>query len=164
MFHKKSDHEETRTDPPVRASEPPMASPATHREAASIGPTIAIRGDVSGEEDLLIHGRIEGTVNLAKNAVTVGKDGHVSATVHARVVTVEGHVDGDLHGDEQVMLRRSARVQGNIVAPRVTLEDGCHFKGSIDMDAASTAARTGGGKIADLKPAADKGGSSRQGD
>ena len=57
-----------------------------------------------------------------------------NATVNARVINVEGRVEGDLHGEEQVVLKRSANVQGNITAPRVTLEDGAKFKGSIDMD------------------------------
>jgi len=101
--------------------------------AAIIGPSINIKGDVSGDEDLLIQGRIDGTVNLKKHNVTVGSDGRVKADIFGRSVTVEGEVEGDLHGDEQIVLRQSARVQGNISAPRVSLEDGASFRGSIDM-------------------------------
>lgn len=101
--------------------------------AATIGPSIQIKGDVSGDEDLLIQGRIDGTVNLKKHNVTVGSDGRVKADIFGRSVTVEGEVQGDLFGEEQVILRQSARVQGNIAAPRVTLEDGANFRGGIDM-------------------------------
>ena len=103
-------------------------------ERATIGPSIVINGDISGEEDLLVQGRIEGTVNLQQHRVAIGPDGKVKANVCGRLVTIEGEVEGDLRGGEQVILHPSARVRGNIVAPRVILEDGARFQGSIDMD------------------------------
>lgn len=113
-----------RTPPPRRGGGP-----------ATIGPSITIKGDVSGDEDLMIQGRIEGTVKLAKHNVTIGSDGHVKANVHGRTVVVEGEVEGDLRGKEQIILRHTARVEGSIAAPRVTLEDGAVFRGGIEMDA-----------------------------
>lgn len=104
------------------------------KEAATIGPSISIKGDLSGEEDLIVDGRVEGTIDLKQNNLTVGREGRVSASVRANTISVEGEVEGDLSGDEQVVVRRSGNVQGNINAPRVTLEDGCKFRGSIDMD------------------------------
>jgi cytoskeletal protein CcmA (bactofilin family) len=101
--------------------------------SATIGPSITIRGDVTGDEDLMIQGSIEGTVTLKQHNVTVGAEGTVKADIHGRTVTVEGNVVGDLHGEEQVVLRQNARLQGNIQAPRVTLEDGARFRGGIDM-------------------------------
>lgn len=109
------------------------------REEAIIGPSITIRGDVTGDEDLTIQGRIEGTVTLKQHNVAVGPDGKVDASIHARMVTVEGEVKGDLHGQEQVVLRKTARVQGNIQSPRVTLEDGARFRGGIDMGESAAA-------------------------
>jgi len=103
------------------------------RESATIGPSINIKGDVTGDEDLMIQGRIEGTVTLKQHNVVVGPEGKVKASIHGRSVTVEGTVVGDLHGEEQVVLRTSASVEGNIQAPRVTLEDGANFRGGIDM-------------------------------
>ncbi len=118
-----------------------MEKPATvqgivtkRKEAATIGPSISIKGDLSGEEDLIVEGRVEGTIDLKQNNLTVGREGRVSASVRANTISVEGEVEGDLTGDEQVVVRRSGNVQGNINAPRVTLEDGCKFRGSIDMD------------------------------
>jgi cytoskeletal protein CcmA (bactofilin family) len=107
--------------------------PSKQGGPATIGPSIHIKGDVSGSEDLVIQGRVEGTVSLGQNHVTVGSDGRVKANVDARTVTVEGEVEGDLNAQEQITLRRSARVEGNISAPRVSLEDGAAFKGGIDM-------------------------------
>lgn len=102
-------------------------------ERASIGRSITIRGDVTGDEDLLIQGRVEGSVDLKQHSVTVGSDGEVKASVTGRVVIVEGSVEGNIRSEEQVVLRSSARVQGDITAPRLVLEDGARFRGGVDM-------------------------------
>jgi cytoskeletal protein CcmA (bactofilin family) len=101
-----------------------------------IGPSISLKGDVTGDEDLMIQGRIEGKVKLTKHNVTIGPEGRVKADVHGRTVVVEGQVEGDLRGEEQIILRRTAKVEGSITAPRVTLEDGAVFRGGIEMDSA----------------------------
>jgi cytoskeletal protein CcmA (bactofilin family) len=102
-------------------------------ERATIGRSITINGEVKGDEDLLIQGRVDGSVTLKQHAVTVGPEGEVKADIGARVITVEGTVEGNLSAQEQVILRGSARVQGNITAPRVVLEDGARFRGGVDM-------------------------------
>lgn len=115
---------------PVRVV--PSSSPSTG-ERATIGRSITIRGEVTGDEDLLIQGRIEGAVDLKQHSVTVGHEGQVKADIIGRVITIEGRVEGNLRADEQVVLRSSAQVQGDIVAPRVVLEDGARFRGGVDM-------------------------------
>lgn len=123
-------------DHPERADAAPSAhTPVPTRElCATIGSSITIRGDLSGEEDLLIQGRVEGKIDLKQHKVTIGKDGHIKADIYAQTVVIEGEVNGNLFSDEQLIIRKSGRVRGNIVSPRVTLEDGAKFKGSIDMD------------------------------
>ena len=76
-------------------------------ESATIGRSITIRGDVTGDEDLYIQGRIEGTVDLKQHNVTVGPEGRVKANIKGRMVTIEGEVDGDVRGQEQVALLSS---------------------------------------------------------
>jgi cytoskeletal protein CcmA (bactofilin family) len=134
---KKGESDEARPD---GGSPPP--SPSRRRDSktspgsdgrATIGSSIVIRGDVSGEEDLLIQGKVEGTISLGKYQVVIGEEGQVKANISSRTVVIEGGVDGDLEGEEMVILRPSARVRGNIIAPRVVLEDGAIFKGSIEM-------------------------------
>lgn len=110
---------------------------------ATIGPSITIKGNVSGDEDLLIQGRIDGKVNLAKHNVTIGSNGRVKADVHGRTVVVEGEVEGDLRGQEQIILRQTAKVDGSIAAPRVTLEDGAVFRGAIEMDSSAKTEKKG---------------------
>lgn len=112
------------------APEPPRRS----GDRATIGPSIFIKGDLTGDEDLVIEGRVEGRVDLKQNNVTVGHNGKVKADVFGRVVTIEGEVDGNVFAQEQAVLRQSGAIRGNISAPRVVLEDGSRFKGTIDME------------------------------
>lgn len=132
---------------PLRKPEPAPVAASRTAETAVVGSSIRIQGDLTGDEDLLVHGRVEGTITLKNNQMTVGKDGHVNATVEAKSIQIEGTVDGDLRGKEQVIVTRTGAVHGNIAAPRVTLEDGCRFKGSIDMEGSKAA---GAGRVADI--------------
>lgn len=102
--------------------------------AAVIGPRIVINGTISGDENLVVEGRVEGSIDLAGHRVDVGPSGQVKADIQAKEVKIEGEVRGDVTGSEKVIIARTGRVQGNIKAPRMTLEDGAKFKGSIDMD------------------------------
>ncbi len=145
---------------------PPVTSEGVGRLAsrsatiATIGPSITIEGDVTGEEDLLIEGRVAGKVTLPKNNVTVGSQGRVRAQITASSITVEGEVEGDLVAEEEVVIRPSGTVRGNIVASRVSLESGCRFKGSIDMERAETKESARAKRPQSVKekaPAADSG-------
>ena len=104
------------------------------RERATIGPSISIRGEVTGSEDLLIEGSVDGTVDLKDNTVTVGRNAKVNANILGNIIHVEGEVAGDLYGREQVIVHKSGCVRGNITAPRLSLEDGARLKGSIDTE------------------------------
>jgi len=120
---------------PVRMeTSAPRPSAMGSREAAVIGPSIHIDGDVRGEEDLLIEGEVSGTVQLKNNSLTIGPNGKVRADVYAHSIYVDGLLEGDMYGSERVNIRKSAQVRGNITSPRVSLEDGAKFKGSIEMD------------------------------
>ena len=113
---------------------PTVSTVAVASKEAKIGPTISIKGDVSGDEDLLIEGTVEGTINLCSKDLTIGQTGCVYANIRAKEIKIEGEVQGDISGNEKVIISKTGKVQGNIIAPRVTLEDGANFKGSIDMD------------------------------
>ncbi|MDZ4730399.1 MAG: polymer-forming cytoskeletal protein [Xanthomonadales bacterium] len=152
MFDKlKSTHNADRTSDramDVKTAEPAMAAPAgsasaglmqTAGKAAVIGAGIKINGEISGNENLLIEGQVDGRINLAGNDVTIGKSGRVVADVSAKTIRVAGEVNGDLKAKERVVISGSGNVRGNVVAPRVVLEDGAIFKGSIDMDPGDSA-------------------------
>lgn len=121
-----------------------------------IGKTISIKGDISGEENLVIEGTVDGTVTLKGNDLTVGQSGRVTADLTANVVRIDGEVKGDITGLEKVVITKTGRVNGNIVGPRVTLEDGAKFKGAIDMDPTG-ADRATGPKAVPSKPVAMEG-------
>ena len=108
--------------------------PVNSGRAAVIGPGIQINGDITGDENLVVEGKVTGKIKLPAHQVDVGQSGQVRADITAKVIKISGEVRGDLTGTEKVVISRSGNVHGNIVAPRMTLEDGAIFKGSIDMD------------------------------
>ena len=142
MIWKKSEADEPQApaqpqpQPPPAPSSRPQVQPA--KERALIGPSIEIKGTLAGGEDLYVEGRVEGKIELRQHSVTIGKSGRVRADIFGSTIVVQGEVDGNLFGEEQISLRQSSTVRGNLTAPRVMLEDGSHFKGSIDMTAKNT--------------------------
>jgi len=130
---------------PVTTASPTNPNPEPKRsgDRATIGASIIIKGDLSGGEDLVIEGRVEGKVDLKQHNVTVGRNGRVKADIFGKVVTIEGEVDGNVFAMEQAILRQAGAIRGNITAPRVILEDGSRFKGSIDMEAKDGSPRHG---------------------
>ncbi|NQW05706.1 MAG: polymer-forming cytoskeletal protein [Acidobacteria bacterium] len=112
----------------------------------SVGKSVVIKGELNGSEDLTIDGTVEGKIELKQNVLTIGANGKIKAEVFAKSVIVEGEVLGNITATEKVEIRDSGSVDGDVVAPRVAISDGAHFRGSIDMQ------RAGQPKVAD-KPA-----------
>jgi cytoskeletal protein CcmA (bactofilin family) len=108
--------------------------PAPSTKPAVIGPGIEISGDVTASANLDINGKIMGNIVQSSHDVDIGESGKVRANISAKMVKVAGEVEGDIVGSEKVLISKTGRVRGNIVAPRVQLEDGALFRGSIDMD------------------------------
>ena len=147
MFNKRKAPEPPPLEPsPVRKEADPVvtqtadatrsAVTSNSRNTAMIGASIKIKGEISGEENLQIDGQVEGRVELTQHDLTVGETGIVTADLNARTIKIHGNVTGDIQGSEMVVVSKTGKVLGNIVAPRVTLEDGAQFKGSIDMSPA----------------------------
>lgn len=102
--------------------------------SASIGPSLSIKGELTGNENLTIDGRVEGKIDLPGQEVMIGSHGNVRAEIHARSILVEGKVQGDLYGEESIVIKGSGSVEGNLYSPKVGLDNGCAFKGSVDMN------------------------------
>jgi cytoskeletal protein CcmA (bactofilin family) len=102
-------------------------------EPASIGKSIVISGELSGSEDLTVEGRVDGKIELRNHVLTIGSNGRITAQVVAKAIIVLGQVTGNLVATDKVDIRESGSVEGDIVAPRVAIADGSHFRGSIDM-------------------------------
>ncbi len=101
---------------------------------ALLGNTVSIKGEITGSEDLVINGVVQGSVALGGFIVTIGTEGRVTADLYASEVEVEGSVEGDIVAEDKITIRSNGIVTGNIKAPRVVLEEGCQFKGSVAMD------------------------------
>jgi len=108
------------------------AQPATG-EQATIGKSLVIKGEVSGSESLYIDGKIEGAINLPGNRVTVGRNGQVAANILAREVVVLGKVRGNVHASDRIDIRSEGSLTGDVIAARISIEDGAFFKGGIDI-------------------------------
>ena len=110
----------------------------TPRHERGIGKRVVIKGELSGTEDLTIEGHVEGKIELCQNVLTIGPDARIKAQVAARAIVIEGHVTGDITASERVDIRANGSVDGDLVAPRVAIADGAHFRGSIDMQRQGT--------------------------
>ncbi|MDJ0867024.1 MAG: polymer-forming cytoskeletal protein [Myxococcota bacterium] len=109
---------------------------------ANIGKSITIQGDLRGEEDLVIEGRVEGKIELPSNELTIGADGNVAAELHAKSVVIIGKVKGDVSASERIEIQSSGHVDGDVVAPRLVVQEGAVVNGSIQMGAKATAKPT----------------------
>ncbi len=99
----------------------------------NLGQSICIRGELTGDEDLTLDGKMEGKINLQDHNLTIGPGGRIKADVSARTVMIRGKVTGNITAHEKVELAATGRLKGDIVAPRIAIADGAQFKGSVDM-------------------------------
>jgi len=109
-------------------------SSGSSKDSTIISKSILIKGEIAGEEDLTIQGRVEGTMTLKNNHATVGPSGHLIGDLHGKLISVEGEVQGNLFAEEKIHLKSSAVVEGDMKAPVISLQEGAKFKGRIDMD------------------------------
>jgi cytoskeletal protein CcmA (bactofilin family) len=100
---------------------------------AHIGKSVVIKGELSGSEDLYIDGTVEGTIQLQGNNLVVGPNGHVHADVSAKVVVIQGKLEGNIQASERAELRKSAVIIGDIVTQRIAMEDGAYLKGKVEI-------------------------------
>ena len=133
----------------MTSSEPAVAPrpvATTTADQATIGKSLVIKGEVTGSESLYIDGRVEGSISLAGNRVTVGRNGVVAANINAREIVVLGKVRGNLTASDRVDIRSDGSLTGDVVAARISIEDGAFFKGGIDIRKAGQAAAQPGQK------------------
>jgi cytoskeletal protein CcmA (bactofilin family) len=92
-----------------------------------------IKGDVSGSDDMSVFGKIEGTITLKNNSVTIEKSSQINADVFAKIVNVNGNIKGNIEAGEKIIITDSGNVTGNMSAPKIILKDGSYFKGNVSM-------------------------------
>jgi cytoskeletal protein CcmA (bactofilin family) len=135
---------ETPAAPPAPASAPsvvPFNSPLTQRSTsptgrnlARLGANLYIKGHLSGTEDLQIDGKVDGPISLKGHQLTVGSTAVLNSEIHAGEVVVYGKVVGNVHASGRVDVKTDGSVIGDISTARISIEDGAHFKGRIEID------------------------------
>jgi cytoskeletal protein CcmA (bactofilin family) len=119
----------------------------------NIGKSVVIKGELNGSEDLTIEGHVEGKIELREHVLTIGPNGKIKAAVFAKSVIVLGEVTGNVTATEKVDIRDGGSVDGDIIAPRVAIAEGAHFRGSVDMQRAGKPAASPQAQKSDAKPA-----------
>jgi cytoskeletal protein CcmA (bactofilin family) len=112
-------------------------------DQATIGKSLVVKGEVSGAESLYIDGKVEGSINLPGNRVTVGRNGQVAATILAREIVVLGKIRGNCQATDRVDIRAEGSLTGDVIAARISIEDGAFFKGGIDIRKPGTDPKNG---------------------
>ena len=133
--------EPTRPVSPAPVAEPVHRPPVAAGDQATISKGLIIKGEITGSESLFVDGKVEGSITLPGNRVTVGRNGQVSASITAREIVILGKVRGNVAASDRVDIRAEGALTGDVAAARISIEDGAFFKGGIDI------------KKADAKPA-----------
>ena len=116
------------------------------RSTARLGPSLHVKGEITGNEDLTIDGSVEGLVQLDERKLTVGATAKVTADIIAREVVVYGTVKGNLRAKDRIEIKKDGSVNGDLTTARIMIEDGAYFKGSIEIDK-SGEKESGGGSF-----------------
>ena len=145
MWKREESNRSTNTAPVAGASKPPssIATSAGHlsgiesrvprNNVVHVGKSVVIKGEISGSEDLMIEGKVDGKISLPQSTLTVGAEGKLKAEISAKVVIVLGEVKGNVSASEKVDIRDHGTVNGDIITKKLAIADGAHFRGSIDM-------------------------------
>ena len=121
---------------------------------ARLGPSLHVKGEITGNEDLHIDGSVEGTVHLEERKLTVGTSAKLTADVVAREVVVYGSVKGNLRAKDRIEIKKDGSVVGDLTTARIMIEDGAYFKGAIEIDRAGSESERDFAKPAFARPAA----------
>ena len=139
--------ESSRPAAPASSVDYTNRAPAAAVDQASIGKGLFIKGEITGSESLFIDGKVEGTIALPGNRVTIGRNGQVASSITAREIVILGKVRGNIAATDRVDIRAEGALTGDVTAARISIEDGAYFKGGIDIK--KSEAKT----TADTKPA-----------
>jgi cytoskeletal protein CcmA (bactofilin family) len=150
MWTKQHTQTETPPAPPVQGTGSPVVpfSPASTprlvgtsaRNSARLGASLTINGHITGSEDLQIDGKVEGPISLHGHELTVGPTAQLHSEIHAGEVIVSGKVVGNVHARGRVDIKKDGSIVGDISSARISIEDGAHFKGRIEIDPAKSQA------------------------
>jgi cytoskeletal protein CcmA (bactofilin family) len=132
-IHLNNTPEPVRPVAPSPVAEPAHRAPVSAGDQATISKGLTIKGEISGSESLFIDGKVEGSINLPGNRVTVGRNGQVASSINAREIVILGKVRGNVAASDRVDIRAEGALTGDVTAARISIEDGAFFKGGIDI-------------------------------
>jgi cytoskeletal protein CcmA (bactofilin family) len=125
---------------PISPSSAPRLGGTSPRNSARLGAGLVIKGHITGTEDLQIDGKVDGPISLNGHELTVGSAAQLNSEIHAGDVVVFGKVSGNVHARGRVDIKRDGSIIGDISSARISIEDGAHFKGRIEIDPAKAQA------------------------
>jgi cytoskeletal protein CcmA (bactofilin family) len=125
--------EPSRPSSPATTVDSAARNSAVTGDQATIGKGLFVKGEISGTESLYIDGKVEGSINLPGNRVTVGRNGQVASSITAREIVILGKVRGNVTATDRVDIRAEGALTGDVAAARISIEDGAFFKGGIDI-------------------------------
>lgn len=161
----KKDNRERPIDTPKPRPPAPSTGDYVKGRPVNIGPSILIKGELTGMEDLTIDGTVEGKIELREHNLTVGPNGKIKADIYAQTITITGEVHGNAYAQEKVEIGETGILHGDMVAPRIAIADGAQFKGSVDMSQGtrkeSRPAKDAGRKSAEAQPAVQASGNDK---
>jgi len=132
---------ETLPEPSSRSPiAPTHMSSSVASNSSRLGSTLAVKGTISGTEDLQIDGKVEGHISLSGQKITVGPAGQLNAEVTVREALIQGKLSGNICAGERVEIKKGSEVIGDITTARIAIEDGAHFKGAIEIDRTKSSA------------------------
>ena len=144
MWNWKDEKDPWKEEVPLQSRKPLESNPQTLNnpdvrrktmtQTAIIGQSIHIKGELTGNEDLTIEGKVEGNIDLKDHHLIIGQGGNIKANLNAKKVTIIGEVLGNVNAEENVEIKETGKLRGDITAPRVAIADGAFFKGSVDME------------------------------
>jgi cytoskeletal protein CcmA (bactofilin family) len=120
-------------DKPIMDKTPNALVSSTNHDTAVLGKALILRGELSGNEDLLIEGQFEGSINLQDHCLTIGSDAQIQADIQASRAIILGSVKGNVTAREKIEIRKTAHVLGDLIAGGILIEDGASVKGSIEI-------------------------------
>jgi cytoskeletal protein CcmA (bactofilin family) len=144
--------EPSRPAPPAPSAEFPGRAPATAGDQATISKGLLIKGEITGTESLFIDGKVEGSITLPGNRVTIGRNGQVASSITAREIVILGKVRGNIVASDRVDIRAEGALTGDVTAARISIEDGAFFKGGIDIKKNEAKAATDAKAAGETKP------------
>lgn len=118
---------------PQPAAAPPVVPAPTARVAAAAGSSLVFKGELTGSEDLVIEGKVEGKISLPGHLLTIGPQANISADVAAKAVIIHGTINGNVTAGERFEIKTGGRMNGDLVSPKVVMAEGSEFRGRVDM-------------------------------